>query len=241
MGAEQSSASAGVRVVSSRDDTSGEDADLLALRQLRPYQPLMRPGPRLNLLSAPPELAYAPLRAESLLDALGEVQRPLRAVDAVLIENQRVLERRLCSVDDLVAAAARVARRQMHDLRAADAGLSAALELEPAISEAHARLASALECTERLRRLLPEEFRPPPFDADALPLYGAAVVSPASLAGLIGLPGRLPGLTSPAARAAGSPARAAAAAPAGSASPAALVGVALGRHFDTLLGRRTTP
>lgn len=171
MGANESSAP--VRVVT--QTARAEDVDLAALRALRPYKALVQIPPALPFIKPPrPQLRQVSLDPKALAGLLDELQAPLRRSEAVVRENQRVLQHNVCSVEALTLRVAYGARKQRKDLEECRARCDELPELESVLAEAHARLASALESVERLRHFLPLEVRPQAFDPDVTPVFSPA-------------------------------------------------------------------
>lgn len=152
-----------------------EDLDLVELRTLRSYKTLVQIPPALPFIKPPrPQLRQVSLDPKALIGLLDELQAPLRRSESVVRENQRVLQHNICSVEALALRVAYCARKQRADLEECRAHCNKLPELENVLAEARARLASVLECTERLRSMLPEEVRPQSFDPDVTPVFSPA-------------------------------------------------------------------
>jgi hypothetical protein len=170
MGANES---APVQVVA--HTASAEDVDLAELRALRPYKALVQTPPALPFIKPPrPQLRQVSLDPKAVVGLLDELQAPLRRSEAVVRENQRVLQHNICSVEALALRVAYGTRKQRKGLEECRAHCDELPELENVLAEARARLASVLESTERLRNLLPQEVRPQAFDPDATPVFSPA-------------------------------------------------------------------
>ncbi|KAJ1617999.1 hypothetical protein T492DRAFT_469723 [Pavlovales sp. CCMP2436] len=167
----------------------GEDEDLVALKALRPYRQLMHTPLSLPFVAAArPQLPAVSLDPAPLVGLLAELHAPLRQSERLAADNQRVLQHNIGTVETLAVRVAGTVRRQRKDLVDCRAQCPQVVQLEEILSEARARLASAIDATERLRRMLPPEVQPPPFDStfDST-LFAGASASP--LSSLFGLPG----------------------------------------------------
>ncbi|KAG8466742.1 hypothetical protein KFE25_008121 [Diacronema lutheri] len=116
-----------------------------------------------------PAVSLDPAPLAALLD---ELHAPLRRSGAVVLDNQRVLQHNICSVEALAIRVAHGARKQRKGLGECRAHIEGVAHLEVALVESRARLASALDATERLRRMLPADVRPAPFDPEATTVFG---------------------------------------------------------------------
>ena len=164
MGASESAAP--IRVVSAPATPRQEDPDLLALRSLRPYKQLVHIPPASPFSPPPrPQLPPVSLDPNLLAAALTSILEPIRASEALVLENQRALQRNVGVVEALALRVGGTARTQRRDVLECRAHCGQVEALETVLTEAHARLASLLDSTERLRRLLPSDVRPPPFEA----------------------------------------------------------------------------
>lgn len=163
MGADNS---APVRVVAAPSAKPRDaDEDLESLRALRPYKELVQIPPTLPFVApARPQLPSVALDPAPVAALLDELHAPLRRSTAVVLDNQRVLQHNICSVEALAIRVLHTARKQRKDLAECRAHSDEVASLESVLTETRARLTSALDATERLRRMLPTEVRPPPFD-----------------------------------------------------------------------------
>jgi hypothetical protein len=180
--AESSGANPVVRVVAA-PSARGEDEDILALRALRPYKQLVQVPAALPFATQPlPQLQPVSLNPALIGKLITELHTPLRTSEALVLENQRVLQHNIYGVEALSTRVATGTRKHRKDLADCRAHCAEIEQLESVLTEARARLASALDSTERLRRSLPSDLRPPPFDPHATTVFTPAGTRPSGLA-----------------------------------------------------------
>lgn len=196
------------------------DEDLEALRALRSYKQLVHIPPTLPFVApARPQLPPATADTAPVAALLDELHAPLRKSTALVLDNQRVLQHNIGSVEALAARVSHAKRKQRKELAECRAQSEEVANLEVLLTESRARLTSALDATERLRRMLPAEVRPPSFDPTASTVFGTpprpAPARPpavetgvgATLLRVLNLPGLSPGGLAPTAASGATPAR----------------------------------